>query len=188
MYGKDYGYAQTRIEGTMVRLLGSGEPVYVQRVLDSGMCYLHMIDDENNATITKHIDDLDMHPVPLGYVNVRGDVVYLARIPMRRDWKQGLRQANSWSSKGLLDDIPRKSIRHCIIGKYPTFNKACKDVKIGVARGRNKIIAWHRHWAIETSDFIQYKNHEIVGKLEKGKPVLFDRYKYLKEALEESMS
>lgn len=190
MYGKDYVYAQTRIQGTILRLLETGEPVYVMHVTAAGTCTCIPIEkDWNNPAEGQkcHVDQLDMHPVPLGYVNCAGDATYLMRIPMRRDWKQGLRQENCWSSGRHFSDIPMKDIKNCIMNKYPTFNRAIKDVQNGTARGRQKTIAWHRNWAIRTDGIVLYKNNEAVGNLKDDGVELTSSYWYLKEALQESM-
>jgi len=192
MYGKDYPYAQTRIQGTVLRIAKSGEPVYVYHVSMNGQCHVIPIEKnwgnaaENAFLVT--VDDLDMHPVPLGYVNCAGEATYLMRIPMRRDWKQGLRQENCWSSGRMFSEIPMKYVKHCIMGKYPSFEKVLKDVKVGTARGRQKLIAWHRHWAVSTGGQVYYKNHEPVGEIKGDAVELAPNYTYLKEALAESMA
>src|ERR1700754_2631417 len=109
MYGHDYVYAQTRIQGTVLRVLATGEPVYVVQVSGDGRCACVPIDldwGDRNNNIYLQVDELDMHPVPLGYVNCAGEATYLMRVPMRRDWKQGLRQENCWSSGRRLLQIP----------------------------------------------------------------------------------
>ena len=191
MYGKDYTYAQSRIQETIVRIAKTGEPVYVLRVELTGLCTVVPIEKDwgnpdNNILVP--IDDLDLHPVPLGYINCRGQAVYTMRIPMRRDWKQGLRQQNCWSSGPMLYQLPMSSLKNCIMNKYPTFERACKDVNVGVDRGRRKAIAWHRSWAVSTGGIVYYKNYEQVGSLNDGEVQLFKSFSYLKEALLESLS
>lgn len=188
MYGKDYPYAQSRIQGTVVRLLKNGEPVYVVYVNAYGSCGVTPIEEDwgdHDKTVVVHVDDLDLHPVPLGYVNCAGEATYLMRIPMRRDWKQGLRQENCWSSGRRFMQIPMKDIKNCIMDRFPTFDKALKDVSESVRK--IKIIAWHRNWAVSTSGQVLYKNHEIVGGVIEDKIVLNPSFQYLKEALAESM-
>lgn len=192
MYGNDYAYAETRIQGTILRVAKGGEPVYVHHVLPNGHCLVVHIDQDFNDpgnVIQVNLDDLDLRPVPLGYVNCAGDATYLMRIPLRRDWKQGLRRENCWSSGRSLGDIPMKDVKNCIMGRYPSFRKAVKDVRVGVSRGRKKTIAWHRHWAVNTDGSVFYKNHEPVGVVdfETGKVSLHPSYSYLKEALQETV-
>lgn len=189
MYGKDFGYASTRILGTIVRLIKDGSPVYVQHVSPEGICMVIPIEKEwmlENA-IRVHVDDLDYKPVRLGYVNCGGEATYIQRIPMRRDWKQGLRQENCTTSGRRLFAIPMGDVKNCIINRYPTYAAAWKSVK-PKPRGRHKTLAWHRHWAVNTAGEVFYKNYEFVGRVnERGIPELISQYAYLKEALAETM-
>lgn len=187
MYGKDYSYAQTRIQGTVLRISKTNIPVYIVRVTNSGECLAIPIEQpwhDFEKAIRVHVDDLNMHPVPLGYVNCAGKATYLMRIPMRRDWKQGLRQENCWSSGRPFGEISMSDIKNCIMNVYPTFSRAVKDIAVGK---HPKTLAWHRHWAVTTGGIVMYKNHEIVGKLnDEGIVQLDSTYHYLREALEES--
>lgn len=185
MYGEDYGYASTRILGTIVRLK-DGNPVYIQHMNERGQCWAIPIEKEwmiENA-VQVHLDDLDLRPVRLGYVNTGGNASYFQRIPMRRDWKQGLRQENCTSNSYRLFSIPMVDLKNCIINRYPTFAKACEGVS--VPRTKGKIIAWHRHWAVATRGEIYYKG-EPVGYLVDDKPVLSERFTHLKEYLLETI-
>ena len=187
MYGKDYPYAQSRIQGTIVRIEKTGEPVFVAYVSALGKCSCVPIekdwgDSENNVYL--QVDELDMHPVPLGYVNCAGEATYLMRVPMRRDWKQGLRQENCWSSGRRFSMIPMKDIKNCIMNRFPTFEKCLVDVE---GSKKLKTIAWHRHWAVNGHMQVLYKNNEVVGCVEDGQVVLDKPFFYLKEALQESM-
>lgn len=186
MYGKDFGYASTRILNTIVRL-ANGDPVYVMHMSLEGMCYVCPLEKEWVIENCKQydLDDLDLHPVPLGYVNSSGVATYLQRMPLRRDWKQGLRQENCSSSNRRLYSLPMDAVKKCIIGDYPTFKRAYTDAR---KRSENtlKAIAWHRHWAVTSVGSIFYKN-ELVGETINDQPTLNDKYKYLKEYLSETL-
>lgn len=188
MYGNDYGYASTRIVQTIVRTK-KGDPVYVISVGGDGVCYCCPIDKEwrvENADRI-HLDELDMKPVRLGYVNTAGEASYIQRIPMRRDWKQGLRSENCHGSHRGLYAMPMKDVKNCILGIYPTFSTALKDSKVGVARGRVKVLAWHRHWALSSRGDVYYKDYQKVGDLDGDKVVLDKKFKYLEEYLAETL-
>lgn len=190
MYGKDYGYAQTRIQGTILRIQKSGEPVYVASVSNDGTCVVIPIEHSHltmDHAVRVGVDDLDMHPVSLGYVNVAGEATYLMRIPMRRDWKQGLRSENCYSSGRRLSQMPMKAVRSCIMNKYPTFKKVCTDIEAAVKNNRVKTLAWHRNWALRSDTTVFYKNLRVVGRLVGGAVVLDKGNEHLKECLEESM-
>lgn len=184
MYGKDYGYAGTRITGTIVRLLKDGEPVLVANVLNNGICLVSKICKINDIQEV-HLDELDLTPVKLGYINCAGQAAYLMRIPIRRGPNnQGLRAENSMCNNGRrLFGLPMDALRNCILGKYPSFEKA--RTSSAVAKdGEVKCIAFDRHWAIH-GKFLMYKNNLVVGSIEGKKPVLQDRFKHLAESLAE---
>lgn len=185
MYGKDFAYAHTRITGSIVRLAKSGEPVYVEGVLNNGTCVVSDIRKMQDGEPTHvHLDDLNVEPVRLGYVNVAGQAVYLMRVPIRKGpGNQGLRSENSVCSNGQrLLQLPMDALYNCIVGKYPTYIKALAGV------GKNKgvvvkTIAFSRHWAISGSA-LMYKNR-CVGSCADGKPVLDESHQYLRESLGE---
>lgn len=186
MYGKDFTYAGTRIQESVVRLLKDNEPVMVRNVGNRGQCLVTPIEfiETRDKDILVHLDDLNLEPVPLGYVNTGGKAIYLQRIPVRRGpGNQGLTQNNCGSTGERLWRFPSKSLRQCIIGKYPTFDKAVEESKVNMRSG-HKIIAFHRYWAVG-NETLYYKNELVVGAIVKGKPVLGSSYQYLKEALSE---
>lgn len=188
MYGKDYEYASTRLDGTLVRLAGTGEPVMVQTVSVLGTVTVTPYGKSRDThEYYVKLDELDVHPVPLGYVNCGGDATYISRMPMRRDYKQGLRGNNAWSSGRNFDALPHAAVRNCIMGRYPTFEKAWKDVQIGPNAVRMKMLAWGRRWAVRSDGVIYYRGEEIVGQVVDGKPMLLAGYTYLQELLEESL-
>lgn len=187
MYGKDFGYANSRVAGTLVRLKKNNEPVLVQIVGNSGICIVTPAEDieTREKDLRVHLDDLNLEPVPLGYVNNSGYAIYLQRIPVRRGpGNQGLTQANCGSSGERLWRFPAKSLRQCILGEYPTFAKAVEEAKVPRRNGSRKLIAFNRHWAI-SQDELYYKNTLLVGNIVKGKPILNPKFNYLKEYLAE---
>lgn len=193
MYKQDFEYAGTRLAGTIVRILKSDEPVYVEFVTRDGLCQVCKITEMekmDHKSMAIHLDDLNTEPVKLGYVNHAGKAVYVMRIPVRRGPNnQGLRRENSTCSGGRsIDQIPKDALRNCIIGRYPTYIKARDSVLTnndGKAVVLNKSIAFDRHWSIH-KDYLVYKDN-IVGKCyhNKKRPVLDPGFKYLQEALDE---
>jgi hypothetical protein len=186
MYGKDFGYANTRVTGTVVRLIKGGEPVLVNTITNSGLCSVTLLENiEAGDSTTVHLDDLNLEPVPLGYVNHNGKAIYLQRIPVRRGpGNQGLNANNCISTGERLWRFPNKALRQCIMGKYPDFKTAFKS-----ANGINKFnleksIAFDRHWAV-SEERLYYKNNLLVGIIKDGKPSLLPEFKYLRECLAE---
>lgn len=180
MYSDDHEYANSRLIETIVRL--KGEPVYIHRVgigMKVDYSTLDAMDELKKCTT----EELDLKPVPLGYCNYNKHACYLTRMPMRRDWRQGLRRGNFTSLSGSdANRIPYDVLRQCILGDYPTFAGAVEAVK------KVKSMAWHRHWAVDSELQILHKGGvRPVGVMENGQIVLSSKYQYLKEALKESL-
>lgn len=180
MYGEDYEYAHSRLTETIVRL--NGEPVFIHNVSPGMVVQYNRLDGNGDLALCK-ADQLDLRPVPLGYCNYNKHACYLTRIPMRRDWRQGLRRGNFISLSGTAAErIPYDVLRQAILGDYPTFAAACEAVK------KIKSIAWHRHWAVDCHGQLLHKGQEKpVGIVRNGEPELASKYMYLNEALKESL-
>lgn len=180
MYGTDYEYANSRLTETIVRL--KGEPVFIHRIGPGMVAHYNLLegDGEVHSCMT---EELDLRPVPLGYCNYNKHACYLSRIPMRRDWRQGLRRGNFISLSGAAAErIPYEALKKVILGDYPTFAAATEAVK------KIKSIAWHRHWAIDCHGQILHKGHEKpVGLVRNGEIELHSKYIYLTEALKEAL-
>lgn len=192
MYGRDFAYAATRLARTIVRIAKTNEPVVVMGVSSTnGDCTISDLESARTGEFNfQHIplDDLDVTPVKLGYVNVSGDAIYLQRAPVRHGpGNQGLCQRNCLSSGPGLFEFPTDALRLCIMGRYPSYSKALAASKIKKRNGKEKTIAFNRHWAIRAGKELLYKNKEVAGSIVNGKPVLFEKFKYLEEYLGECL-
>lgn len=178
MYGNDYDYANSRLEGTIVRL--EGKPVFITNVtrgMKANVSYLTSIDD----LFKVDVDDLDLKPVPLGYCNKDGTTTYLMRMPMRKDWRQGTRIANMCSRGHFRPYHLRYSdLEPVITGKYPTLKQALEFV----LKKAGSSMAWSREWAVGFGNVLYYKS-EPVGSIVEGKPTLEETNNYLSQSLEE---
>lgn len=187
MYGDDYEYARTRLENTIVRD-NKGEPLYIHRLEHGGECLVGYLKEGNlmEKIVRINLELINCKPVPLGYVNTAGKATYLMRIPMRKDWKQGLRAANCASSAEPIFEMCNKALANCIKGVYPTFKSTLTEITKSPKIGRSyKIIAFHRHWALSGDGSVLYRNNLVVGKLVEGSIVLNDSFNYLRESLNE---
>jgi hypothetical protein len=171
MYGKDYAYAATRLNGTIVRLK-DGEPFHVANVDGDGI--VSGIELRSGLAVRTTLDGLDVHPVKLGYVNHEGGgTSYIRRMPLRRDWKQGLREEQCITSNLRLGRINHQDLCNTIMGIFPKFSSAIKY---------NYSVAFHRHWAVNRKRLF-YKGKQ-VGIIDKNNPVLDESHQYLKEYLQ----
>ncbi len=183
MYGEDWVYANSRLAGSIIRLQHSGEPVEVSSVEEGGLVQgVTLNSPANRKNVRCKLSDLNMTPVPLGYVNYNKNAFFVARKPKRNDWRQGMRYDNITAYGYEVRAIPMSYIRLTIINKYPTLQKAIGSTSSGVCHK----MAWHRLWAIDQRGSVYYRGEETpVGSLVGGRIVLSKAYQYLKEALAE---
>lgn len=182
MYGIDFAYAGTRVQGTIVRIRETNEPVYVHIIGRDGNCLVSLV-ETLTVHIAVHLDELNLQPISLGYVNTAGQATYFQRIPKRKDWKQGLRAENCLSSGRRLFDFPMESFRQAVKNEYPNYKRALEGIK--TKSSKTKTIAFHRSWAVTSNRELLYKNHLYVGDIVDDQPVLHPSYAYLKEFLAE---
>lgn len=171
MYGSEYQYAESRLAGTIVRYRGL--PVMIDYIsYDDGTTAIRNLITGKRKNVT--LDKLNVEPAPLGYCNYNGVASYLSRIPMREDWRQGLRKRIINSSASPVAMIDYSEIAKTIIGEFPSYTQ-CLAITSGS-------MAWHRDWARDSEGVLYYKSY-IVGK----KELLNDDFKYLQEELDISM-
>lgn len=170
MYKSDYAYAASRLVGTIVMYRSS--PVEVINIdFDDGDTEVVSLITGNK--ITTHLDKLNLSPIRLGYVEINGIVRYLARVPKREDWRQGIRSNN------LNFRVENDSIVKCIKGDYKSFNS-----QVG-----KKSFCWCRDWAI-TLGSLFYKGIK-VGSYNPNKdaqPILDKGFEFLSGDLECSVN
>lgn len=180
MYSDDYEYANSRLAETIVRK--GEEPIFVHKVSRGMQVTYHSLSDKEGEEKVCKIEELNLKPVSLGYCNFNKQVVYLSRLPMRRDWRQGLRRGN-FVGIGEVDinRLGYDAIGKTIEGVYPSFEKCVSLL------GKVRAIAWSRNWALRHDGVVMYKGDKAVGNLVEGKIVLDTRFHYLSQALEEVM-
>lgn len=163
MYPNDSAdYAQGRLVNTIVRHQGKAVIVDAVRFVSADKplnVVAHQILD--GKKISDKIDNFDLSPVPLGFVNSVGDVGYLARTPIRRDWRQGLRRENAtWLWHQLLWSY--EEIANTIEGNYASLDDA---LKLAPNRG---LVAWNREFAVDDKHNIYHRFYDKVGNFIEG--------------------
>lgn len=187
----EYEYARTRLLDTVV--LHNSQPVYVRDVgifRDSNIPMAAITDIYKGTESQVQMSSLDLSPIQLGYVNYKGSLNYVTRVPVRGDYRQGLRHSNMGSTCGIpVERIPWKVVYHTIMGQYPSLDNVMKDLS---KKGPQ---AWHRDWGVEKNHDLIYKGEEVAGFIDVSKgniPVLHKEYDFLEEflleAVEESRS
>jgi hypothetical protein len=204
-------YTQQRVVNTIVRRT-NGKAVIPRAISKAN----GVIADEMSSgnQIQFPYNELDLTPVPLGYVN-RGakGAIYIVRTPKRNDWKQGARAENLrflFSREGLkpqkklirdLDDrlieveadpaVPifrmpdPQQLANTIEGRFPSFDEA-----VALTRKNNEV-AYNRNFSINLEGFIFHKGAHRIGKVvdfARRRIDLFDKYWWAREAYEESVA
>ena len=186
----DENYARERLSGTVVRI--DGIAVYLQHV-DGWLFRAHNLSDKKHTDVDIRKVDIDIKPIPLGYVNYQGNTYYTSRSPARR-WKQGLSE-DSFNVTQVKRDgkvakargggmITSKELANCINNKYPSFKKAYKNVATGECTG----LAFSRKFAVSSSSspnnpYVLLYRGEKVGVVNYKGINLESKYSFLKEAL-----
>jgi len=180
MYEDNLEYAKGRLELTLVRV--KEEPFFVHTVKNIGKTMVAegvFFYKEGEISVVK-MSDLNLEPVPLGYINYGPSAYFLLRKPARK-WKQGLNTGNMGfvGAQGFRDFPPRE-MRETVLGIYPTFKDSLNLIKTHVK------VAFCREFAITENKHILYRERN-VGKVDKLVS-LEPRYNYLSEYLEEMIN
>jgi hypothetical protein len=119
-YSTDLSYANNRLTETVV--LHKDKPVWVSNVdIDSGIVFCVALPSNNRFEVD--LQELDLTPIELGFVNEQYNCYYLQRVPSRQ-WRQGLRASQITSVTGSY--IRQYSITtssgfvNMVLGKYPS--------------------------------------------------------------------
>lgn len=188
-YNEDYHYALEKLKDTVVRLK-NGVPVIVEDViLQPKSCEVREIAGGERKYVK--LRDMDLRSPPLGYVNYRDTVIYVSRVPKRRDWRQGIRENNVKLTPRLchFEHLwANNCLTNCIMGKYPSLDDCLKKLDRRNSTGKPSKIAWDRHWAVDSENIVYYKDWGQVGTLRKeDRTMVFDeKFSYLRESFEES--
>lgn len=173
---KEVGYAKQRLLETCVRY--NNKAVLVKDITGGEALFKYILSNDHGSC---HPSELNIDPVPLGYANTNDGLYYLTRIPMREDWKQGLRMNTLRDHRGLTIDIGWKSIAKTIENIYPTIPECFK-------LSTKRPVAFSRNFAINIDKSLIYKGKYFIGKmLDVDKYTLEGKYEYLKEVAAEEI-
>lgn len=183
----DWQYANSRLSGTIVRKV-CGSPFYVLEVRNGECIGRDLLAQKNESVKFK---DMDLSPVPLGFAsNASKDrVAFLARKPMRQDWRQGLRPNNYRSLWGNdARSIPENSLVATIMGRFTGFSNA-----LDLVDNEGGLVPFSRNFCLgfvggKEEVAIFYKWHGAIGDVVNGIPQLFDRFQHINEHLLESIN
>lgn len=193
MFAEDnVGYLRGRLEGTVVRMGGCGTPLYVDKVGRgvSGNVKLTgkrlLPSGSVTAPLVVMFKDIDLKSPMLGNVNSKNGCIFLARMPLRGDWRQGLRPSNVRGyTRGvsLLRGCSVANISNAIYGKFVSLDKALEESH---TKGIN--VGFSRKFSVDVGKLLWYKEKKCVGKIVKNKPELKKEYFWLKEMLDAAIN
>jgi len=183
MYYDDLDYASKRLNGTLVRLK-DGTPFQVNRMEYNGDSVMGAIGYALPAkkSVWQPLSNIDLTPVPLGFVNTELGMVFTCRKPMRKDWRQGL-SLNSLVTYGAIPacDMSYTTLMQPILNTYPSFKTAVGTV---VKRGS---VAFSRDFGLVYHDGrigLVYRKY-VVGTVKDGVATLSDDKLFLQQHLDE---
>lgn len=173
-------YTRTRLLETIIRK--GDNPVFVTNVYDDEGIYISGYYIKDNKPISGKLEEFNLQPIPLGYVNYNKKAIYATRMPMRKDWKQGLRTNNFVLGENRLDrSIKWSMIVNTVKNIYPTFQKAVDKV-----RNINSL-AFHRDFAIHKNGMIEYKGVLQVATYDFDTGNISLNKEWIREALNEAI-
>lgn len=191
-------YASSRLRYTIVRD-SEGDPVIIDSLNrgDGGAISVRCkklnlpnesYDEGRDDWVTNYcwvtLGELNLEPVPLGFCNTTSGLMYIARQPMRGDYRQGLRPNNSYDilSGNRYNSAYDGSLYKTIKGIFPKFKDCCD---FSVNEGRS--LAFSRCFAVK-DDRIIYKWLGEVGRIVGEGFELDSRFEYLTDMLEEAIN
>lgn len=190
-YNSDPHYASQKLSGSIVRL--DGRPIYIESVYEDGIVSFSTFTGQNRQC---QLNELNLEPVPLGYINLRQNTVYGQRVPARY-YIQGLRQ-NNFLTRGrsrLGSPIHRSlALYNTICGIYPSLADCFESL---VEREGCQSKAFSRKFALKRNGNrvrdldLMYRDKKVgvVSQGSEGINYRLDSNKgYLQECLEEAIN
>jgi len=162
----DLEYARARLNQTVV--FYGGQPATVNSVDDLDKVRI-VVWPDTMKEVDVHINDIDVSPPMMGFINCKGVCSYLSRLPFRQ-WKQGFR-TNQLDTSGLLSRLPQPfSIEFINLYKniYPKYDECMEMLVCGEATSQ----AFNRYFGVfktNSGNFGLAFKGKAVAKLS-GKP------------------
>ncbi len=173
-------YANTRLSGTIVRLT-NGTPIVVHQVRDKFIVEYSKLEDKEGELKKCPLSQVDLEPVPLGFVNRQGGATYLSRQPKRDDWRQGLRDNTINQQPQRARKLYYAEIHEAIVGCKMNVTDA---VRMSLAN--KNMVAFHRYWAVDR-DRLMHKWYTVGVITEQGDVTFTEKYKYLESRYAEDV-
>lgn len=186
MYAREFEYANTRLAGTYC--LKDGKPTRVEMVMHDGNVMCQRLDGEEFVC---NLDDLQVKGIKLGYINTPATAMFLARVPKRRDWRQGLRAANVVIiNRGKVAKVHNGTLHEMMMHYDKQFLAARSVLARSSQYVGGKHLAWSRDWCAAKRGLYYRGSRNPVATYdnEKRRVTMLPGYHHLKESLERSVN
>jgi hypothetical protein len=174
-------YVNMRLTGTIIRHNDRAVMVHDVKNSDAGILVASKV-ISTGEYITDTLKKYNLVPVSLGFVNGRGWTNYFTRVPMRRDWRQGLRAQNV-RRDGEVTDLSNATLvalSKTIEGIFPSYEEAA------MIAARTKVqTAWTRDFCVCPNHSIKFKTYGVVGEIKRGDVLLDGKFTWVEESLKE---
>lgn len=189
MFNNDAEYAKSRIVSSCMKSKENLLRVYDIKAVNNDFSTAAILAvDENKKNVIVKASDLSFNVGQLGYINefISGIAYYLTRLPIRRDFKQGLRSSQlCYSRNGSTSTISEswfenniKPINNCLNNKYPKLEKAIETIDES-----NCDVAFSKNFALNEKYALLYKGFK-AGRLTKDDKIKLDfNFNFIEEEL-----
>lgn len=180
-YNNDYQYANEKLSDSYVLL--NGEIVLVLEVRASGEVWVRDCSGNTKGGIT--LNDLNLEPPKLGYVNLDRYSGYVSRVPARH-WRQGFRK-NTLSMRNSRGNVGmftiNKSFNNCIRNQFPTLGQ-CLEVVVNQEKLSQAFSRIFSVASYKDSFVLEYKAKK-VGEIDvrKDEVTLDNKFLFLEDVL-----
>lgn len=186
-YSSDLSYASDKLCGSYVKY--DGEIVDVNCWEDEDIFHVF---SNTKGGINVPLNELDLSPIELGYINFGIKAGYCRRYP-KRHWKQGTRPANASmyvaGQKKSFPSLCTPEATAMLLDQYPSIENV-----IELIVNKEKIsMAFSKHFALRMNPksgqvYLDYQDKQ-VGKLcmESFTVGLDPKFSFLNEVLQESL-
>lgn len=179
-------YARSRLVSTYVRTFKDNKICFINDVYDDydkNMIVANVVKIKADAPEIIPYSELNLKPFELGYINIKFTSIFSYRKPMREDWRQGHRAANTYIGPYYFSEC-LNSIQKCLDNDYPTYEK-CLSIKRGSK-------AFSKHFSVYRDDgynSVMFCDMYDVGKInsDNGQVKFNEKFNYLRPLLEEVM-
>jgi hypothetical protein len=188
MFNNDANYARSRLVSSFMR--GKEKGFYkildvITKNNDLSKANILAFDEEKREEMLT-INQLDFSVGKLGYVNdtLSGQALYISRLPIRRDFRQGLRSSQlSYIRNGSYNPLSEnwlehnaKSVNKCLRNRYLSL-----DEVIELAEEYNEDVAFSKNFALSRKYKLLYKGF-TVGDLTKDDKFKLDaQFNFIEE-------